>query len=170
MGELRLHIEHDGLAVAVTDSLRLLKIADVQVVAADMPADMTIGAEVKNLRLGAVLDWVVTRRDDPRARLPDTLALPSGTLVLAGGVFARVDGESVRLTDKERDLLLALYQAPGHRVPKDDLLQLVWGYVQGLETHTLETHIYRLRQKIEVEPASPKIILTDVNAYRLVLA
>lgn len=77
------------------------------------------------------------------------------------------DGASIRLTGKESGILLLLLQAEGGRVDRADLLDKVWGYVDGVETHTLETHIYRLRQKIEPDPAKPSLLLTDGDGYRL---
>jgi DNA-binding response OmpR family regulator len=73
----------------------------------------------------------------------------------------------LRLTEKERDILLALLEASGQRVERRDMLEKVWGYASGVETHTLETHVYRLRQKMEIDPAKPVIVLTDGDGYRL---
>ena len=59
--------------------------------------------------------------------------------------------KKIRLTEKETNILKFLYRAPDGVVPRDLLLHEVWGYNAGVTTHTLETHIYRLRQKIEPE-------------------
>ncbi len=77
------------------------------------------------------------------------------------------DGREIRLTDKERDILLALYHNKDIALDRKTLLQDVWGFVDGVETHTLETHIYRLRKKIEPEPARPEYIITSGNGYKL---
>lgn len=73
-----------------------------------------------------------------------------------------------RLTDKEAAILGALIDATDV-VTRDDLLNLVWGYGEGIDTHTLETHIYRLRQKIEDDPAQAVLLLTEAGGYRLKL-
>jgi DNA-binding response OmpR family regulator len=73
----------------------------------------------------------------------------------------------LRLTDKECAILKLLYRAGGKTVPRPVLLQEVWNYSSAVSTHTLETHIYRLRQKIEADPARPRLVLTDHNGYRL---
>jgi DNA-binding response OmpR family regulator len=77
------------------------------------------------------------------------------------------DGKRVRLTEKETAILLYLHRAGGRPVPRAELLDVVWGYSDGVTTHTLETHIYRLRQKIEPEPQASKLLLTDEGGYRL---
>lgn len=77
--------------------------------------------------------------------------------------------EDVPLTEKECAILTCLLAARGGTVLRRDLLQHVWGYVEGVETHTIETHIYRLRQKIEIDPGTPAILLTEEQGYRLAL-
>ena len=77
------------------------------------------------------------------------------------------DGRKVRLTEKETNILKFLYRAQGKSVPRDTLLSEVWGYNAAVTTHTLETHIYRLRQKVEPDPSNARLLLTDAGGYRL---
>ncbi|MGV8997646.1 MAG: response regulator transcription factor [Parvibaculaceae bacterium] len=74
----------------------------------------------------------------------------------------------VRLTEKETNILKYLLQAGQNVVGREELLAEVWGYNSGVTTHTLETHIYRLRQKIEADPSQATILVTDAGGYRLV--
>jgi len=76
--------------------------------------------------------------------------------------------KKVRLTDKEVGILRHLQRAAGKSVARETLLTEVWGYNAGVTTHTLETHIYRLRQKIESAPGQNAILVTDEGGYRLV--
>jgi len=78
------------------------------------------------------------------------------------------DGEMIRLTEKEASILKYLYRAGDVMVPRDILLHEVWGYNPAVTTHTLETHVYRLRQKIEDNPSEAQILVTDSGGYRLV--
>ena len=78
------------------------------------------------------------------------------------------NGIKVRLTEKEISILRYLYRAGQRPVSRETLLQEVWGYNSGVTTHTLETHIYRLRQKIERDAAAPAILVTEAGGYKLV--
>ena len=73
----------------------------------------------------------------------------------------------IKLTEKEQEMLLYLYSQKGTPVSRQTLLDNVWGYADGVETHTLETHIYRLRRKIENDPAAPQFLMTDEKGYYL---
>jgi DNA-binding response OmpR family regulator len=77
-------------------------------------------------------------------------------------------GNKVRLTEKETAILRYLYRAGQRPVSRETLLQEVWGYNSGVTTHTLETHIYRLRQKFEKDAATPAILVTEAGGYKLV--
>jgi DNA-binding response OmpR family regulator len=75
--------------------------------------------------------------------------------------------KKIRLTEKETNILKYLYRANDAVVARDVLLHEVWGYNAGVTTHTLETHIYRLRQKIELDPSNARILVTESGGYRL---
>lgn len=118
-------------------------------------------------------------------RVPDLLARlhalmasfdasPEAAIALPGYLFhatARLlqgkAGTRIRLTEKEAAILLYLHRARGRSVPRAELLGEVWGYSDAVTTHTLETHIYRLRRKIEPDPQEARLLLTDEGGYRL---
>ncbi len=85
----------------------------------------------------------------------------------AAKLLVTEDDRKVRLTEKETNILKFLYRSSTAVVPRDVLLHEVWGYNAGVTTHTLETHIYRLRQKIEPDPGVPQLLLTEAGGYRL---
>ncbi len=72
----------------------------------------------------------------------------------------------IRLTEKETNILKFLHRS-GETVPRETLLHEVWGYNPAVTTHTLETHIYRLRQKIEADPGRAQLLVTESGGYRL---
>jgi DNA-binding response OmpR family regulator len=92
---------------------------------------------------------------------PYTFRPTSKNLVDARGV-------KLRLTEKEAAILRFLHRANEQPVPREALLKHVWGYNPNVTTHTLETHIYRLRQKIENNPAEAQLLITEAGGYKLV--
>lgn len=105
--------------------------------------------------------------------LAQTSTDSSAQIVYAGWVLepARMaittpDGRILSLTDTEVRLMACLLGGKGTDISRATLLQRVWGYRPGLDTHTVETHIYRLRQKIENDPAHPAVLLTTEDGYR----
>ena len=70
-------------------------------------------------------------------------------------------GESVELTMKEFDLILFLMKNPGKVYSREVLLDLVWGYEYQGDTRTVDVHIRRLREKLELDPANPEYIITN---------
>jgi DNA-binding response OmpR family regulator len=76
-------------------------------------------------------------------------------------------GSKLKLTEKETAILRYLYRAGQKVVGRDMLLAEVWGYNSNVTTHTLETHIYRLRQKIEADPSNARILVTEPGGYKL---
>jgi DNA-binding response OmpR family regulator len=73
----------------------------------------------------------------------------------------------IRLTEKEAAILAFLHRKGERAVPRQELLTEVWGYNPAVTTHTLETHIYRLRRKIEADPAKARLLVTEAGGYRL---
>ena len=86
----------------------------------------------------------------------------------AGKLLLTETGNQIRLTEKETNILKFLYHTREHVIQRDTLLHEVWGYNAGVTTHTLETHIYRLRQKIETDPSNSSLLVTENGGYRLV--
>jgi DNA-binding response OmpR family regulator len=83
-------------------------------------------------------------------------------------MLIRDDNKKIRLTEKETSIIKFLYRSGEQVVSRDTLLQDVWGYNAGVTTHTLETHIYRLRQKIERDPGHAEILVTEGGGYKLI--
>ena len=100
------------------------------------------------------------RSEEAMYRIGPYTFRPSAKLLLDGGA------RKIRLTEKETNILKYLYRC-GDTVPRETLLNEVWGYNPAVTTHTLETHIYRLRQKIEQNPADARILVTESGGYRL---
>lgn len=96
-----------------------------------------------------------------------TFAIGHYTFKPAAKILVEDDGKRVRLTEKETAILKYLYRAGEKPVTRDVLLHEVWGYNSGVTTHTLETHIYRLRQKMERNPASAELLVTEAGGYKL---
>ena len=77
--------------------------------------------------------------------------------------------DRIRLTEKETDILRQLHRADQNELSRRELLRDIWGYKEGILSHTLETHIYRLRKKIEKNPSDATILITTESGYRLTL-
>ena len=76
-------------------------------------------------------------------------------------------GRRIRLTDKETKILRYLSRTPGKDVTRQTLLSEVWGYNHTIDTHTVETHIYRLRQKMEADPRMPRLLRSGLGCYSI---
>lgn len=129
------------------------------------PEDEPIGRPV---RLGALL----ARIDAHWAQPAETGATRLGPYEFAfADPFLRhvESGELIRLTELERKLLAYLIEAKGDLVGREQLLLSVWGYSAGVDTHTAETHIWRLRQKIETDDPQTRFLVTESGGYRLTL-
>ena len=85
----------------------------------------------------------------------------------AAKMLINIKEQKIRLTEKETNILTFLLRADNTIVPRDILLHEVWGYNAEVTTHTLETHIYRLRQKIEPDPTQVSILITEGGGYKV---
>ncbi len=122
----------------------------------------------KPFRLGELLARL--RRHLAQHAQSENAVLTIGPYLFKPSVKMLLDAaknRKIRLTEKETAIIKYLYRA-GNAVSRDRLLGEVWGYNAGVTTHTLETHVYRLRQKIERDPAKAEILVTDPGGYRLV--
>lgn len=135
---------------------------DAVVAAMDAGADDAVAVPV---RFAALLGRVRSRLSRHEVGHDAVVAL--GPYAFRPGMKQiEIDGRVIRLTEKETAILRYLQRAGGP-VARDELLSEVWGYNSGVTTHTLETHVYRLRQKIEPDPAAASILVTDPAGYRL---
>jgi DNA-binding response OmpR family regulator len=96
-----------------------------------------------------------------------TFALGPYTFRPAQKVLVDAKDKKIRLTEKETNILKYLHRAKSAVIARDVLLHEVWGYNAGVTTHTLETHIYRLRQKIEADPSNARLLVTESGGYKL---
>ena len=124
-------------------------------------ADAVAAKPVRLGQLGARLEELAARR-----RRAGAGAIGGWRFDPAARLLQDESGHRVRLTDKEALILETLRRAGGV-VGRDQLLADVWGYSAAVTTHTLETHIYRLRRKIEADPARARLLLTEAGGYRL---
>jgi hypothetical protein len=127
----------------------------------DFPGCPALEAPPPPLRLGDLLRDIGRMLAEPALYLAD---IPVGRWTFRPQARVLEDGATtVELTDREADMLAYLARDPARAVPRDDLLRRVWRYQDGVDTHTLETHIHRLRRKT----GQDDIIVTDAGGYRL---
>ncbi|MBI1215300.1 MAG: hypothetical protein GC185_05705 [Alphaproteobacteria bacterium] len=119
-------------------------------------------------RLGVILRQARQMLEEPALYL-DGFPLGDYFFNPAEKLLAAEGREDIPLTDKEVDILVYLARHHARAVTRDDLLQNVWRYQQGVDTHTLETHIYRLRQKMESSAENPELLVTVETGYRLMI-
>jgi DNA-binding response OmpR family regulator len=147
----------------------------VMLTAADSESDTVMGLDAgandyvtKPFRLSVLLARL--RAHLRQNEHSDDAVLTIGPYTFQPGAKLMLDSsgrKKVRLTEKETAILKYLYRAGDRVIGRDTLLGEVWGYNAGVTTHTLETHVYRLRQKIERDPAHAEILVTEPGGYRL---
>lgn len=121
---------------------------------------------VKPVRMAHVLQRL--RRLMRRNVADETIALGPFSFRPLAKTLHNPDGSVLRLTEKETAILHFLHRA-GEAVARETLLAEVWGYNPRVTTHTLETHIYRLRQKLEADPSDARLLVTEAGGYRLMV-
>ena len=125
---------------------------------------------VKPFRLGVLLAWIRAELRPYEHSEDATFSIGPYTFKPSAKILIEDATENkVRLTEKETSILKFLYYTGNQIVSRETLLVEVWGYNSGVTTHTLETHVYRLRQKIELNPSEAEILVTEAGGYRLVL-
>jgi DNA-binding response OmpR family regulator len=137
-------------------------------------ADTVLGLEagandyvVKPFKFAVFLARIRAQLRQYEASEDAVFQIGSYTLRSSAKLLVSEKGSKLKLTEKETAILRFLFRARQKAVRHDVLLAEVWGYHNRLNTHTLETHIYRLRQKIEDNPSRPRILVTEPDGYRL---
>lgn len=120
----------------------------------------------KPFKLYDILDGLEKKTLLPKVRRRENLNFREYTLYPVKKEIITSSGNIVKLTEKEVNILKYLYQNTNKITEKEELLENVWGYSAEATTHTVETHIYRLRQKVEQNGGS-QVIITENNGYRL---
>ena len=167
-GDVSVLVIASRLATALAARLHATPALAVILLAAPAePHDAIAGAEVftRPIRIGALIARL-RNLTEPGAAI--TLAIgpyhfdsAAKRLTLAGS------DEAIHLTEKETEILRALARAEGAAVPREQLLSEVWRYNPEVTTHTLETQVYRLRQKMETKAAPGPFLVTEAGGYRL---
>lgn len=146
----------------------------VMLTAADSDSDTILGLDAgandyvtKPFRFGVLLARIRAQLRSHEASEDAYFRIGPYEFRLSAKVLVDDKGKKIRLTEKETNILKYLYRAGEKPVSREELLTEVWGYNAGVTTHTLETHVYRLRQKIEPDPANATILLTQAGGYRL---
>jgi DNA-binding response OmpR family regulator len=141
----------------------------------DTDSDTILGLEsgandyvVKPFRFAVLLARIRAQLRQHEASEDAVFTIGPYTFRPSSKLLVNPKGNKVRLTEKETAILRYLYRAGQRPVSREVLLQEVWGYNSGVTTHTLETHIYRLRQKVERDAAMPMILVTEAGGYKLV--
>ena len=147
----------------------------VMLTAQTSDADTILGLEsgandyiTKPFRLGVLLARVRAQLRQHEQSEDAVFTIGPYTFKPAAKLLVDGAGAKIRLTEKETSILKYLYRAGERVVTRDVLLHEVWGYNAGVTTHTLETHIYRLRQKIEKDPSQAELLITETGGYKLV--
>jgi DNA-binding response OmpR family regulator len=153
-----------------------IKVPMIMLTGHDSDADMILGLDsgandyiTKPFKFAVLLARIRAQLRQHEQSEDAVFTIGGYTFKPASKVLLDEKGGKVRLTEKETSILKYLYRAGEKVVTRDVLLHEVWGYNAGVTTHTLETHIYRLRQKIEKDPSNSELLVTEAGGYKLVL-
>lgn len=141
----------------------------------DSDADQILGLEAgandyvaKPVRFAVLLARIRAQLRSHEASEDAVFSIGPYTFKPGGKILVTDKNAKIRLTEKETAILRYLYRSGASVVGRETLLQEVWGYNSGVTTHTLETHVYRLRQKIEADPSNARLLVTEAGGYKLV--
>ncbi len=165
----------DGRALCEVMRKQNVKCPIVMLTAHDSDADTILGLDsgandyiTKPFKMAVLLARLRAQLRQHALSEDASFTLGPYTFQPAHKTLTAEDGQKVRLTEKETNILKFLLRAGAVIVPREKLLHEVWGYNAAVTTHTLETHIYRLRQKIEVDPSQACLLVTAAGGYKLV--
>ena len=140
----------------------------------DSDADTILGLEAgandyvtKPFRFAVLLARIRAQLRQHESSEDATFRVGPYTFKPAAKLLLTDEDKKIRLTEKEVAILRYLYKANRKPIARDQLLREVWGYNAGVTTHTLETHVYRLRQKIEPDPSHARLLVTEAGGYKL---
>ena len=147
----------------------------IMLTALDSDADAILGLDsgandyvVKPFRIGTLLARLRAHIRQHEMSEDASFALGPYIFRPALRTLERADGKKdIGLSEKENAILKYLYRAGDRPVSCETLYAEIWDHATSLMTHTLQTHVYRLRQKIEADPARPDILLSEDGGYRL---
>ncbi|GLK68647.1 response regulator transcription factor [Hansschlegelia plantiphila] len=147
----------------------------IMLTAQDSDADTILGLEAgandyiaKPVRFAVLLARIRAQLRSHEASEDAVFSIGPYTFKPGAKLLVTEKSAKIRLTEKETSILRYLYRAGAAVVGRETLLQEVWGYNSGVTTHTLETHVYRLRQKIEADPSNARLLVTEAGGYKLV--
>jgi DNA-binding response OmpR family regulator len=167
--------EADGREVCRTMRRNNVTCPIIMLTGADTDADTILGLEAgandyvtKPFRFSVLLARIRAHMRSHEQSEDAVFKIGPYTFKPAAKLLTGDEDQKIRLTEKETAILKYLYRTGLKVVGRDVLLHEVWGYNSGVTTHTLETHIYRLRQKIESDPSNAELLVTEPGGYRLV--